>query len=225
MTGTGRSISQGVLSMTGTGVRTSTRELDLRWFATMQPGGGLLLRTSALTIAPDAFLDVADNGLIIDYSGSSPLTSIRTWLTSGYAGGAWNGNGIRSSTAAATPNRALGYAESAALFSSFPATFLGQQVDNTAVLVRYTRYGDADLSGNVNLNDFNRLATSFGQGNTAWSQGNFNYDNNTNLNDFNLLASNFGQAAAEPDGPVGGLERLRKLLPDEEPNVLDEALA
>src|SRR5688572_10627947 len=47
-------------------------------------------------------------------------------------------------------------------FSAFPATFAGQPVDATSILIRYTVYGDADLSGNVNLNDFNKLAANFG---------------------------------------------------------------
>ena len=203
MTGTGRTIVEttGGLNLAGSGLHASTREIDVRGFATMQSGGGLVLRTTALTIAPGAFLDMNDNALIVDYGAAdgSPLTDIRAALTSGYNGGFWNGTGIRSSAAAATSDRALGYAESSAIFSNFPATFAGQQVDNTAVLVRYTRYGDADLSGNVNLNDFNRLAGSFGQTNTLWSQGNFNYDDVTSLNDFNLLAANFGQSAAADD--------------------------
>jgi hypothetical protein len=226
MTGTGRSIVEttGGLNLTGGGLRSSSREIDVRGFVAMQPGGALVLRTPALAIAPGAYLDVNDNALIVDYTGGTPQANIRAALTSGYNGGSWNGTGIRSSAAATTTTRALGYAEASAIFSNFPATFLGQQVDNTAVLVRYTRYGDADLSGNVNLNDFNRLATSFGQASTAWTQGNFNYDGFTNLNDFNLLAANFGQAAG-PDGGVGGLERLRNMLPDEEADVFDEALA
>ena len=40
-------------------------------------------------------------------------------------------------------------------------------VDATSVRLRLTRYGDADLSGFVNLNDFNRLATNFGLSSAA----------------------------------------------------------
>jgi hypothetical protein len=54
----------------------------------------------------------------------------------------------------------------------------------------------------VNLNDFNRLASSFGTTGKVWSQGDFNYDGTVNLNDFNLLAGNFGLAATGPDGPT-----------------------
>jgi hypothetical protein len=170
--------------------------------AALAAGGTRVLVVTDATAAGK--LDLADNAMVIDYTVTSPLSAIRALLASGYASGAWNGNGINSSAAATTPNRALGYAESSAIFSSFPAMFAGEQVDNTAVLIRYTRYGDADISGNVNLNDFNRLAANFGGSNTVWSQGNFNYDNLTNLNDFNLLAANFGQSASA-DGRGGAL--------------------
>ena len=78
---------------------------------------------------------------------------------------------------------------------------MGQQVDATAVLVRYTRYGDADLSGTVGLDDFNRLASNFNTTGQVWTGGDFNYDGNVNLDDFNLLAGNFNLSAG-PDGVV-----------------------
>jgi hypothetical protein len=82
----------------------------------------------------------------------------------------------------------------------FPAPFAGELVDNSSVLVRYTLYGDTDLNRNVNLDDFNRLATNFGQSPRRWSQGDFDYNNNVNLDDFNRLAANFGLTVA----PVAG---------------------
>ena len=56
------------------------------------------------------------------------------------------------------------------------------------------RFGDADLTGTVNLNDFNRLAANFGTTGTGlWSQGDFNYDgvisgDDYSAIDFNILA-------------------------------------
>jgi hypothetical protein len=160
-------------------------------------GGASTLVTSSLSIAGTGRFDVTDNAVIVDYTGASPLAAIRAALASGYAAGAWNGAGINSSTAAATPQHAVGYAEASAIFSAFPATFGGHSVDNTAVVLRYTRAGDANLDGTVNLSDFNRLASSFGAG-SLWSEGNFNYDSNVNLSDFNLLASTFGQSDLAP---------------------------
>src|SRR5207244_1896711 len=39
----------------------------------------------SLTIAPGATLDVTNNAVIIDYSGASPLATIQSQITSGYA--------------------------------------------------------------------------------------------------------------------------------------------
>ncbi len=152
-----------------------------------------------LTASSD-FLDAGDNYMIVDYTGPSPITSLQSLLKSGRNNGTWDGNGIRSSTAAAAGNTALGYVEATDLYSSFPATFANQSVDNTTVLVKYTYYGDTDLNGNVNLQDFNRLAANFGQTGRLWFQGDFNYDTIVNLADFNLLASNWGEGAGAGAG-------------------------
>ena len=63
-----------------------------------------------------------------------------------------------------------------------------------------TNFGDANLDGVVNLNDFNVLAANFGQSNRTWEQGDFNEDGTVNLSDFNLLAANFGKQI-EPAPP------------------------
>jgi hypothetical protein len=54
--------------------------------------------------------------------------------------------------------------------------------------------GDANHDGSVNLQDFNILASNFGQSPRDFTQGDFNYDGTVNLSDFNLLASKFGQS-------------------------------
>jgi hypothetical protein len=173
-------------------------------------GGGVLvsthgdrvLRTQALGVASGGFIDLADNEMIVDYTGTSPLVPIEALLTSGYNGGTWTGNGIRSVTAAGAGNTAIGFAEATDLYTSFPATFAGQNVDNTAVLMRYTYYGDATLSGDVRLADFNILATHFGLSPRRWAHGDFNFDDTVNLADFNLLAANFGRDELGPGDQV-----------------------
>jgi hypothetical protein len=164
--------------------------------AVNQAPGDFTLRTNGLTVDPAGKLDISNGAAIVDYTGTSPLPAIQADVIQGYNGGNWLGNGVTSSAAAAvSSSRGVGYGEATDLFGAFPATFAGQQVDATALLVRYTRYGDANLDRTVNLNDFNRLAAGFGSG-VRWSQGNYNYDAVVNLTDFNLLAANFGQAAA-----------------------------
>ena len=86
-------------------------------------------------------------------------------------------------------------------FTTFPATWEGRPIDGSAVLVKYTFYGDANLDGAVTLADFNRYAGHFGLTSGArWSQGDFLYNGNVFLEDFNRLASNFGASGLGPDG-------------------------
>jgi hypothetical protein len=145
-------------------------------------------------------IDLADNFMIVDYAGASPIATIKSLITSAYNGGSWNGNGLGSSLANASTH-GVGHIESSDAFSSFPAMFGGRTVDDTSVLIAYARYGDANLDGTVNLQDFNRLAANFGQTNTDWSRGDFTFDGITNLQDFNRLAANFGLSAG-PGGVV-----------------------
>jgi len=147
-------------------------------------------RLEKLSILPGGRFDLANNDMIIDYTGASPLTTIRGYLLTGRNGGNWLGNGLTSSAAAGSLSTALGFAEASEIGS--PATFFGQPIDATTLLTRYTLIGDADLSGAVSLDDFTALAASFGQPNSRWSRGDFNYDGFTNLDDFTALAANFG---------------------------------
>jgi len=54
--------------------------------------------------------------------------------------------------------------------------------------------GNADLSGTVNLNDYNAVVRNFGTG-TTWTQGNFDQASTVDLNDYNTVVRNFGQSA------------------------------
>ena len=169
----------------------------------------------APSLATNARINIRSNAVAFDYNpGTSPLSTIRSQIVSGYNGGAWNGQGIISTTSNNTTH-GIGYAEASAIFSTFPATFQGMQVDADTILVRRTRYGDANLDGQVNLQDFNRLASAFGTTGTGlWSQGDFNYDGNVNLQDFNRLASNFGLSAAGPEVTPDDWARLGAAVPE-----------
>ncbi len=82
-------------------------------------------------------------------------------------------------------------------------------MDDTSVLVKYTYYGDTDLTGLVGLADFNRLAANFGMpGTFVWFQGDLNFNGSVTLPDFNLLAANFGREPTlnplfDPDDTYG----------------------
>jgi len=164
-------------------------------------------KVGAVTVAAGAALDLGNNDLIVDYTGTSPFSSIQSLIKSGYNGGSWTGNGIRSSSAAAGLNghtTALGYAEaSEAGIGAGGGTFSGQSVDNTSVLVRYTYAGDGNVDGKVDLTDFTFLAANFNGSNKNWLQGDYNYDGTVNLTDFTFLAANFNQSLAAEGGSLG----------------------
>jgi autotransporter-associated beta strand protein/uncharacterized repeat protein (TIGR03803 family) len=149
-----------------------------------------LAQMTSLSITSNGALDVANNHIIVDYgSGPDPIASIAAMLASGYAGGAWNGPGIDSSIAAATPGYGLGYADSAD--PGNPAGLSSGQIE-----IKYTLLGDVDLNGIVNGVDFGILAANFNKGVSRWDQGDFNYDNIVNGIDFAELAANFNKGAS-----------------------------
>jgi rhamnogalacturonan endolyase len=147
-------------------------------------------------------IDLANNSMIIDYSGASPAAVIRANLVSGFNSGKWNGAGIDSSNAAsdAAMMHAIGYAEASDLGVT---NFLGKNVDSTALLLRYTKYGDNNLDGTVDIgNDFALLLDGLATANAnSWIQGDYTYDNKVDLgNDFNLFLG--GYLSGKTLGPM-----------------------
>jgi hypothetical protein len=158
--------------------------------------GKMVLIAGSLNVTNGGRLDLTDEDMILDYTGGTPAATIRSLLTSGYAGGAWNGSGICSSVAASTPGRTLGYAEASALFGSFPATFAGQSIDASTVLIGYTISGDTNLDHRVDVTDLGRLASNWQQSPRTFAQGDFDYSVTVDVNDLGILASNWQQSFA-----------------------------
>jgi hypothetical protein len=165
-------------------------------------------------------LDLANNDLVIDYTGASPLSTIRQYLLNGRGnsdafGATWTGSsGITSSTAAnGDPvfTEAIGYAENSDLFFGSFSTFDGQTVDSSSILIRYTRGADANLDGTVDGTDLGLLSNNYGSPG-GWYQADFNYDGNVDGSDLDELASTYdwtappltpGPSDARPLVPMG----------------------
>jgi hypothetical protein len=165
-------------------------------------GGTLMLATGTggstqggISIATGGHLDIANNHLFIDYgAGADPFSTLVGYLNTGYNAGKWNGPGIVSSTAAVTS----GYGVGAVDAGSIAGKALG--LSSGTIELKYTLYGDINLAGVVNGNDFAILAGNFGKTVTGgWEQGDLNYDGTVNGIDFALLAANFGKSAAGGD--------------------------
>jgi hypothetical protein len=179
--------------------------------STVSKINGLNLNTANST------LDLTNNDMVVNYTGSSPLgtwngsayTGLIGAIRSGRNGGAWNGLGIITSmtnAAAGSPRTTLGIGEASALLAlsgSATATWRGQVVDATSVLMKYTYSGDANLSGNIDADDYFIINRNYNKSGTVfgYSSGDFNYDGVINGDDFFLIDSTF----TTQGGPLGAL--------------------
>jgi hypothetical protein len=195
------SVRQFSLILQGTGTNYASAKINLAPGTAITTSRLNLLNISGTTNAWLGKLDVGNNRLILEYTGTNTtLANVRNQIIGGYSGGAWTGNGIQSSAAAGNPATGIGYAESAdvlGIAGTNTASFGGVSVDATAVLVRHTLLGDATLDGVVDFNDLVRLAQNYNVMFSAgtdgwWSHGDFTYDGVVDFNDLVKLAQNYG---------------------------------
>jgi beta-glucanase (GH16 family) len=136
-------------------------------------------------------LDLNDNAMIVR---AGNLTNVTSEIASGYNGGP----GIISTTAVTNPNAltTLGVIQNSTT-SGIPVytTFAGQTAVVSDVLVKYTYYGDANLSGNVDGTDYSLIDQGFNSAGamTGWVYGDFNYDQKTDGSDYALIDNAFNQ--------------------------------
>jgi hypothetical protein len=123
-------------------------------------------------------------------------------------GAAWNGMGITSSAAAAAnildaDSRSVGYAENSALPLGPYTTFRGQPVDDTSILLAFTRTGDADLDGLVNDDDVTIVGATYAPGvpQASWALGDFDYNGFVDDDDVTLLGVFYDPSAAPLASP------------------------
>jgi hypothetical protein len=175
--------------------------------------GGQASRLADLTLFAGTTLDIGDNALVVDYVGPSPWVMIRERIVSGRGGpgfgSAWTGQGIVSTTAAnanvAEPEAwSVAYAENAFLPLGGYADFHGIPVDNTAVLITFTRTGDANLDGVVDDDDATIIGATYAPGvsNPHWATGDFDYNGFVDEDDVTLLGAFYDPSAAPLPAPL-----------------------
>ncbi len=172
--------------------------------ANMLVDGTRALITKAVSVNGTGKIDLNNNDMIVDYSGATALPLVQQLIQVARAGGAWSAGGITSTSArnANPQNTTLGALEAADFKSIYGAgaTFANQTIDTTAVLVKYTYYGDADYNGVVNFDDYSRTDAGFNQGKSGWINGDFDLNGVVNFDDYSLidLAFNTQGAALRP---------------------------
>jgi hypothetical protein len=169
-------------------------------------------RVNSLSVAGGTQLDLNNNSLIVDYAGSTPLASVRQYLLNGRGGtvgtntATWNDTGGIMSSAiiahiTASNNRfdqAIGYAENSSLgaaqqFNNSTHLFNGQSVDQSSILIRYTRGADTNLDGVVSGADADVVGANFNltDNTKQWFTGDFDYDGICSGSDADILGATY----------------------------------
>jgi hypothetical protein len=225
---TGKSINAagGTLRLANIGAITNSAasQVSIGAGGTVQLAGAPApLVVSGLSIAggatPTGKLDLGASSAIVNYTGDSPAAAIRAAVLAGRGGpglGAqWNGQGITSSTVADdnmenAEARSIAYAENSALPLGAYTMFKGKAVDDTTVLLAYTRTGDANLDGVVNDDDVTIVGASYAPGvaNPHWHFGDFDYNGFVDDDDVTLLGALYDPAATPVPAPsaAGGAQ-------------------
>jgi hypothetical protein len=166
--------------------------------ATMTTHGTGPVRTLALdgnpTIAAGTKLDLTDNVLVVR---NGNLAGIQSQVAASFADGAWTGTGgITSATAAADPGNStgLGIASNGTLSRTSFAGVTG--LTSAAVFVKYTYYGDSDLSGHTTLDDFTLFLGGYHNSGTTWLRGDYDFSGSVTLDDFTLFLKGYQNQAA-----------------------------
>ena len=141
-----------------------------------------VIDAGGLSIAPGGTLDMGDNDMILNYDSaneSATKTQVFNLLASGITvNGDWSGTGITSSEAAydtnVTGTRALGMLDNNDIgYTSFDGVAFS---DANEILIKFTYYGDADLSGTMDGTDLSQYFAGRSHQGTGWDFADFDYD-------------------------------------------------
>jgi hypothetical protein len=188
---------------------------------TVEEGASLVLRNSAakttsvvntLAIAgtptaPLGKVDIGKNYLVITAPGQ--LTSVNSMIASAMnynnsPAYGWDGNGITSSLAAADTTGVLSVGCGNADYEGLTGhVYGGYTLAATDTLVMLTIVGDADLSGTVDLVDYNILKSNYGATNATWEMGDFDGDGVVGPVDYNMLKGCYGMSVPDAPGMLG----------------------
>jgi len=172
--------------------------------ASMAQNGSLVLYTDALSITGGNF-DLKDNDMVIrngvlgSWTGSA-YDGVTGLLQSGRNAGTWDGTGIITSmpdAQGASPLTVLGVATGSNVLGIAPAaTHLwdGETVDGNSILVKYTYAGDANLSGNIDADDYFQIDHNYGHttpDRLGYFNGDSNYDGMINGDDYFTIDANY----------------------------------
>jgi hypothetical protein len=178
---------------------------------TLGPGAAVLDLASSLAMSATAFLDLGDADMVVHTSSAAARQQVLDLITAriraSRAGAPrWSTAGIRSTLAASNPTVVgIGVipnnvgAGGAALYPNFA----GEAVDANAVLVKTTYYGDHDLDGDVDADDYAAIDSGYAQGLSGWYNGDNDLSGGRiNADDYFLIDRSFAGQGAPLTSPA-----------------------
>ena len=169
---------------------------------------GKLVRISALTINPNAALDLNDNHLVV---ANGDFATIQGLVFQGYRDSAdATATGIISTTGQTTLGHPiLAVFDNSVLQTSEWPFGSGQTVSTSSVLGQYAYLGDGDLNGMVTPDDYGAVDSNLGStpgfdGGMNWFAGDWNIDGAITPDDYSAIDANLGLGQGGAGGPPLG---------------------
>jgi hypothetical protein len=149
------------------------------------------LQFVSLTISPTASLRTGSHSLISHYSTTSLMSTLTEY--------------VRNSRITPSPDL-LGLPTNLAISEAADlglTEFNGTPIDDTTTLLKYTYVGDANLDGQVDALDYERVDLSIGNsGVLGTAQGDLNYDGVVDALDYEQVDLNVGNGVGTPLAPL-----------------------
>ncbi len=187
-------------------------------------GSGSVSKLKALSLVSDgaggylSTLQLHDNDLVLDYSGSVSLyeTAVNH-VKKGIVLLGGNGKGIASAEvdAQTLPGTMLGVVDNGAIGGAITSLSGFASVPVDSVLVKYTWFGDSNLDGVVDASDYALIDTGFTSGGTlgGWVFGDLDYSGTIDSSDYALIDTGFiSQSGVLPEPGAIGLVGLGALF-------------
>ncbi|HEX8521698.1 MAG TPA: autotransporter-associated beta strand repeat-containing protein [Tepidisphaeraceae bacterium] len=165
-----------------------------------------VLRTKSLSLGADAMLDLADNDIVIEYTGTSPFSAIQALVDMGYSTDPVAGKkGIVSSAAQLKGGQTyLLLFDNASIGSTDWPWGSGQSLPTSAIVGAYTFMGDSDLNGMVTPDDYAAIDCNLGGTfplEKSWFHGDFDRNGVVTPDDYIALDANLGASFTSSTGP------------------------
>ncbi len=185
----------GIFSPSGPAMVTATA-LNLAGGPAMAQPSAKLIDVGGLAISGGSTFDMASADFVLRYSGTSPYSTYRQWISSGTIFTSFICP-MTSTPAVLAPvdNQELH-------LLTWHGDTLSDGSDFHQLLLACTYAGDVNLDGVVNQLDYVNIVANMGKHNASWFDGDVNLDGFVTVDDFNIVTENLGSGTGGLAGPA-----------------------